>query len=1048
MKLENIQDVYELSHVQQGMLFHTLLSPESGVYFAQVVYALHGALNVQAFAQALQRLVDRHQILRTSFVWDELEKPLQLVHEEVKLPLEQHDWQHLSTEEQDERLEDFLRDDRARGFMLSEAPLMRTTLIRRAEDVYQFILSSHHILLDGWSISLLLKEFSSFYQAFCQGQDLQLENGRPYRDYIIWLQQQDLSEAESFWRRYLEGISAPTPLGMNRISGGLSGQRETGYSEQYFYLSTELTATLRSLAQRQRLTLNTILQGAWALLLSRYSGQEEVVFGFTSAGRPAALRGVESMIGLFINTLPIRIQVPSDGTLLLWLNKIQEQQLEVREYEHTPLVQIHGWSSVPRSMALFESIVEFENYPIDNLLKKSVAARNPGVQNSRIGGFGRTNYSLTMCLAEDEGALNATLGYKTERFDDATITRMLEHFQIILKAIADKPECHLSEINILTPAERLQLRAWNETGRDYPRDKCIHHLFEAQAERTPEAAAIVHDEAQLTYGELNRKANQLAHYLQGLGVGPEALVGICVQRSLDMVVALLGVLKTGGAYVALDPGYPAKRLQFMIEDAEVKVLITQRQIVEKIPAGDDAHLVLLDADCQLLASQSTANPNSTVRPENLAYVIYTSGSTGQPKGVAIEHRSSVSLLYWAREVFAPEDLAGVLATTSICFDCSVFELYAPLSWGGKAILAENVLQLPTLHAAGDVTLISTVPSTLFELLRIEGLPESVRTINLGGETSPDELVARLNQQKNVRQVLHLYGPTEDTTYTTFHLVEKNASGALPIGRPVANTVIYILDHHGSPVPPGMPGELYIGGSGLARGYLNRPDLTAEMFIPDILSAEPGQRIYKTGDLGLHLPDGNIKLLGRLDHQVKIRGYRIELGEIEAVIRSHPGVLESAVLVREDTPGDKKLVAYLVPDEEQQKSADDLYGFLKEHLPEYLIPSAFVSLDALPRMPNGKLDRGALPTPDSARLYLEKAFVAPRDNLEIQLTNLWEELFDTRPIGVRDNFFDLGGHSLLAVSLISRIQRSFGKRLPLFTLFEEPTVEHLADFLRR
>jgi len=562
--------------------------------------------------------------------------------------------------------------------------------------------------------------------------------------------------------------------------------------------------------------------------------------------------------------------------------------------------------------------------------------------------------------------------------------------------------------------------------------------------RTPGAVAVVFEGERLTYAELNRRANQLAHCLQKLGVGPEVLVGICVERSLETVVGLLGILKAGGAYVPLDPVYPEERLAFMLEDAQVPVLLTQQRLVEGLPEHE-ASVVCLDMDCEAIAGESEDNLASGVIADNLAYVIYTSGSTGRPKGVAIAHRSTVALLHWAEEVFRAEDLAAVLASTSICFDLSVFELFVPLSRGGKVILTENALQLPNLPAAEEVTLINTVPSAITELLRAGGdLPASVRTVNLAGEVLRTQLVQRIYQQDTIQRVFDLYGPSEDTTYSTFAL--RSASGPYTIGRPIANTQVYLLDANLRPVPVGVPGELHIGGAGLARGYLNRPELTAESFIPNPFSYGSGARLCKTGDLARYLPDGNIEFLGRIDHQVKIRGFRIELGEIEAVLGQHPDVRETAVLAREDKPGDKRLVAYVVPRDVQVPAIIELRRFLKEKLPDYMVPSAFVPLDALPLTPNGKVDRRALPVPDMARPEQEEAYVAPRTPAQEVLAGIWAEVLKLEQVGIHDDFFDLGGHSLLATQVISRVRDTFQLRLSLRNFFDGPTVADLAEII--
>ncbi len=1044
--MENIEDIYELSAMQQGILFHSLLTSEADVYFTLQVFSLVGPLNIVAFEKAWQRIIDRHPILRTSFFWDDLDKPLQVVHRQVKLPLERRDWREFLPDEQERRLEALIQEERSRGFVLSEPPLVRLILVRMAKETHRFFLSGHHVLLDGWSMSLLLKEVLVFYQAFCRGQDVQLDRCRPYGDYIEWLQRQDVSQAEAFWRQELKGFTTPTPLMVDRMPDNGSQQKK-GYGSRQVQLSMGTTMGLRALGRQHQLTINTLVQGAWALLLSRYSGEEDVVFGATVSGRSIDLAGIESMVGLFINTLPVRVQVSRKAMLLPWLKELQTRQIEARQYEYAALTQIQGWSEVPRRLPMFESILVFENYPSDGI-SFSAWKQSVSLDLHTASGIDQTNYPLTLCVAERTDGLSASLLYNADLFEEATIIRALGHFQTLLEGMATDPEQSLAKLPLLTEAEQHQLLIeWNNTRTDYPQGLCIHRLFEAQVERTPDAIAVAFEEERLTYRELNRRANQLAHHLRSLGVGPEVLVGIYVERSLEMVVGLLGILKAGGGYVPLDPSYPDEHVAFMLEDAQVHVLLTQGRLVGRLPKNR-AKIVCLDADLGLLAQESKENPIGEVAAENIAYVIYTSGSTGRPKGVAIEHRCSVALLHWARDIFAPEDLAGVLAATSICFDCSVFELFVPLSWGGKVILVESPLHLPSLPRANEVTLINTVPSTIAELLKIDGIPRSVRTVNLGGETPQSKLVEQLYQRNSVHQIFNVYGPTECTTYSTFSLIGRNVSPFPSIGHPIANTSIYILDGYGAPVPIGVPGELHIGGAGLARGYLNCPEPTAEKFIPNPFSDAPGARLYKTGDLARYLPDGNIEFLGRFDQQVKIRGFRIEMEEIETVLRQHPALQEALVVAREDKPGEKCLVAYVVADSESLPTSGELRGFLREKLPDFMVPAAFVRLEALPLLPNGKVDRRALPAPQEAQLALNSVFVAPRDTLELQLKQIWEDILETRPIGITDNFFDLGGHSLLAVRLMTQIQNRFAQDLPLSSLFQGATIEHLASILRR
>ncbi|MBD1896805.1 non-ribosomal peptide synthetase [Coleofasciculus sp. FACHB-129] len=945
MKVENLEDIYELSPMQQGLLFHTLYAPKSAMYFEQYSWTVQGDFNALAFKQAWQSVIDRHPILRTAFFWEDLEKPYQVVYRQAELIWEEQDWRH-SQELQAERLEMFLQADRDRDFDLSQAPLMRLALIRLANDTYQVVWSHHHILLDGWSGPLVFQEVYAFYQAFCQGQELHLERPRPFREYITWLQQQDLSKAEAFWRKTLQGFTAPTPLGLDRMHNQAS--LENNENEQQMKLSQAVSAALEALARQHRLTINTLVQGAWAILLSRYSGEQDVIFGAISSGRPTDLVGVESIVGMFVNTLPMRVDVNPEAELLPWLNRFQAQQAEMRQYEYSPLVKIQGWSEIPANVSFFESIVTLENYPVEP--EQWEENQNLKIYNLQV--FEKTNYPLTI-MAGTGTQLSLRILYDERRFDAATITRMLGHFQTLLESIAANPNQRLGDLPILTAAERYQLLwDWNniqaqdnvET-RLIASIQSIHQLFEQQVQKTPDAVAVIFDNQQLTYTELNSRANQLAHHLQKLGVKPEVLVGICMERSLEMVIGLLGILKAGGAYVPLDPKYPQERLAFMLEDTQASVLLTQQQLIESLPKHN-AKVVSLDSDWDMIAQSNPENPATQVSADNLAYIIYTSGSTGKPKGVAIAHYNTVALIDWAKTVFTPADMAGVLASTSICFDLSVFELFVPLSCGGTVILAKNALYLPILPAAERVTLINTVPSAIASLLRDNAIPATVRTVNLAGEPLPNNLVQQLYQLNHIQQVFNLYGPSEDTTYSTYALIERGSQGTPPIGRPIANTQVYVLDNSLQPVPIGVAGELYLGGAGLARGYLNRPELTAEKFIanpfnqnltplppslrrkgepdaPALLGDGLGERLrlYKTGDLVRYLPDGNLEFLGRIDHQVKIRGFRIELGEIEAALAQHPVVEQPVVLAQEDDLNSPRLVAYLTTKQLPQDSSE-------------------------------------------------------------------------------------------------------------------------------
>jgi amino acid adenylation domain-containing protein len=1055
MGMKNIEDFYPLSPMQQGLLFHSLAEPKSDAYFEQSSYTLRGNLNIAAFDYAWQQVLNRYSILRTCFVWEGLKEPIQLVHRQVKLPFLHHDWRHLSSIQQQEQIEVLLQSDRSQGFDLKVAPLMRLVLIQLADNHYHFTWSHHHLLLDGWSVPLIFQEVLAFYKAFGKGQALSIASVRPYRDYILWLQQQNLSAAEAYWRQLLKGFSAPTKLCRNQKYQQILND---GYGEQALRLTAETTAKLRSLAQKHQLTVNTVVQGAWALLLNRYSSEKDVVFGAVVSGRPSALLKAESMIGLFINTLPVRVQVNPEAFLLPWLKQIQLQQVETRQYEYTPLVEIQGWSEVSRGLPLFESIVAFENFPIEEI---SASEPGLGLEIKNYSHFQKTNYPLTLSATPGKELLLEIEYDRGEGFDAALIQRLLEHLETLLKAMVVNPQQHLKELSLLTAAEQHQLLVeWNNTQAEYPKDQCLHELFEATVEHTPDAVAVVFDNQQLTYRELNTKANQLAKYLQKLGVTPEVLVGIYLERSLSMAIAILATLKAGGAYIPLDPTYPRDRLSGMVEDSQVKVLLTQQQLIIELPETQ-ADVVYLDQDWDLIAQEQPDNCSSAVTPENLAYIIYTSGSTGKPKGAMVAHQALVNYALEIAKQFKLKIGDRVLQFASVGFDVVVEELFPTWLSGATVVLLESkqpisgteLLQLIHKHQLTVFELPTAYwHQWVYELSQTQTpLPTCVRLIIIGGETvSPQQLAA---WQKFGSDLVHVYGLTETTvTSTLYHLAsgvypQQLNNSNLPIGRPIANTQIYILDEALQPVPVGVVGELYIGGVGLGRGYLNRGDITAQRFIPHPFSDKGGERLYKTGDLARYLADGNIKCLGRIDHQVKFRGFRIEPGEIEAAINQHPAVCASVVVLREDEPGNKTLVAYITLDAQQQLTSIELRRFLEPNLPSYMLPTAIVMLETLPLTPNGKVDRQALPVPDLTQLIPQSNFVAASTPVEQMLAGIWKQVLGIEKLGVHDNFFDLGGHSLLATRLISRVRQVFGLELPLRSLFEEPTVAGLAKYIK-
>ncbi|MFN6515779.1 MAG: non-ribosomal peptide synthase/polyketide synthase [Nostoc sp. CreGUA01] len=1045
---QNIEDIYPLSPMQEGMLFESLYAPDSGVYFEQITCILTGNLDIKTFEQAWQQVVARHTIFRTAFLWESLNQPVQVVYRQVNVTVETYNWRDLSTQEQQQQLEAFLDSERQKGFQVSQAPLMRLHLIQLDGNTYQFVWCHHHLLLDGWSSPLVFKDLLEFYQAISQGKSLSNIGTLGYRNYIAWLQQQNRDLAAQFWRQKLQGFTTPTPLTVDKPLS--IREQRSSYSEQQIHLTVPTTAAVVSFVRQHQLTMSNLVQATWGLLLSRYSQETDVVFGATVSGRPPELVGVESMVGLFINTLPVRVQISEKTELLGLLKDFQAKQVESEQFSYSSLVEIQGLSDVPRGTSLFESIVVFQNYPVDTAALQG----NSNFSLSNFRWIEQTNYPLTVLVASGEQLFLKVI-YDANRFEDETISRMLGHFVTMLEAIVANPLQRISQLPMLTESEQQQLLVeWNDTQSNYPQDKCIHQLFEEQVKRTPDAVAVVFENQKLTYHELNCRANQLAHYLQSLGVGADMLVGICVERSLEMVVGLLGILKAGGAYVPLDPEYPQERLQFMLQDTQVKVLLTQQNLAESL-TQHQARVVCLDTDWQTIKGANQDNLDSTVSAEKLSYVIYTSGSTGTPKGVAVTHQAVNRLVLNTNYIqLTPDD--HVAQAANIAFDAATFEIWGALLHGAKlVIIKKSVLLIPKEFAANmryhEVSVLFLTTALFNQLASF--VPEAfggLRYLLFGGEAVDPKWVHEVLDKGAPQHLLHVYGPTENTTFSSWYLVENLPTKAttIPIGRAISNTQIYLLDKNLQPVAIGLPGELHIAGVGLARGYLNRPELTQEKFIPNPFSGNRGvERLYKTGDLARYLPDGNIEYLGRIDNQVKIRGFRIELGEIEAVLSQHEDVQTSVVIAREDTLGDKRLVAYIITQPQITPTINQLRSFVKEKLPDYMVPSAIVILQSLPLTPNGKVDRRALPAPEPSSELLEK-YVAPRTPIEEILALIWQQVLKVELVGRYDNFFELGGHSLLATQLISRVRTSLKVELPLRSLFAAPTIAQLAPSIQQ
>jgi amino acid adenylation domain-containing protein len=1052
--MKNVEDIYPLTPTQAGILFHTLQAPNSGVYFQHYTCELVGSINLGFFRRAWEDVISRHPVLRTAFLWEGLDEPLQVVLQKVELPVEVKDWRNSHSDQKQEHLQRFLQQDRQQGYNLAKAPLMRLHLFQTAPDHYQFVWSFHHLLTDGWSVAIVLKEVFATYEALYRGQSPMLSQPRPFRDFIAWLQAQDSSKAETFWRRMLQDFNTPTSLRVNKRPDKQS-QYENSYHEYIGTLSDQTTEALQNLAQAHRMTLNTILQGAWTILLSRYSGDSDVLFGATVSGRPSELSGVEDMVGMFINTLPVRVQINPETKLITWLKTLQTQLLELLQYEYSSLVNIQKWSEVPQGQALFDSIVVFENYPIDSTVFQD-QHHVMEVQNIRY--LEQSNYPLSLIVIPHKQLILRVI-FDRNYYDDEIIVRLTGHLQHLLESIAVNPDQSIARIPMLSNIEQHRLLVeWNRTQIDYPQNRLIHQLFEEHVTATPNKIAVEETEDQLTYGKLDHRANQLAHYLQKLGVKANTPVGLVLERSIDMIVAILGVLKAGGAYLPLDPTYPQERLAFMLADTQAPIVLTHKKLAGSIPQHN-GKTVFIDTEWDVIANEDSTSPNIGTIPKNLAYIIYTSGSTGVPKGVPVSHHNLVHSTA-ARFRFYEENVDRFLLLSSFTFDSSMVGIFWTLCQGGTLVLPphrieQDTEQLAATIAAHQISHILMLPSLYTILLEQADTAQlvSLQTVIVAGEECRRGLVDRHYTRLPQATLFNEYGPTEGTVWSTACEIPANFEGdRVPIGRPIPNMQNYILDSHNHPAPIGVPGELCIGGVGVTSGYLNRPELTAEKFVEHSFAGEPPVRLYRTGDLARYLPDGNIEFLGRIDHQIKIRGYRIEVGEIEAVLAGHPLVRQAVVVAHGSddvaVTTSKRLVAYVEPVDSQKVSASELRRFLLDGLPDYMVPSAFVTLDALPLTSNRKVDRSKLPVPDTDLLLAaDTAFVAPRTPVEESLAEIWASVLGVKRLGIHDNFFELGGDSILSIQLIAKAAQQNIKLKPN-DIFRAPTVEQMSQVLQQ
>ncbi|MBP7336120.1 non-ribosomal peptide synthetase [Niveispirillum sp.] len=1036
-----VEDAYPLSPLQQGMMFHALYQPRSGAYVIQLAARLEGALRVDAFRRAWQRVLERHPSLRTLFLPDAGTDPVQVVLHHADLPWQELDWHGTDTVTAQTRLEDHLRADRLRGFTLDEAPLMRCTLIRVDDQAWRFVWSHHHLLTDGWCLPILMREVLYWYAAFAAGRDADLASPPPYRTYIDWLGRQDMGRAEAFWRGALADFDTPTALGVDRPARAM----EPDFAEVERHLTTGQSQSLTRFAQTNRLTLGVLVQGAWAVLLGRYGRTDDVLFGTTVSGRPPEIAEVDKMVGLFINTLPVRVRIAPEQAVGPFLSALQDAQIARDQHMYAPLTAIHGWSGVASRDPLFESVVVFENYPMDATLEEAGALT---VTDVRL--LEQNNFPLTLTAAGGR-EMPLKLTYDRNRIDDGAAERMLDHLLGLLSGLGAGAErtvaAWVSECLMPEGERRLLVHDWNDTARDMPSPaRTLPDLFEEQVRRTPDRIALVTGDQEISYRALNRRANRLAHRLRALGIGPGDLAGLLVERSPDMLVGLLGIQKAGAVPVPLDPGFPADRIRFMLSDAGAAILLTQSHLR---PSLTDVRspVLCLDADPALADCPST-DPHRPSVPGQLAYVLYTSGSTGRPKGVQVTQAGLVNFLTTMAEAPGLDAADVLLAVTTISFDIAGLELYLPLLTGARLVLAGRDVAADGFLLHEEIvrcgaSVMQATPASWRMLLDAGWRGAPIRRALCGGEALPRDLATRM--AATGVELWNLYGPTETTIWSARHPAapHTHAEPSEPIGRAIANTGLYVADTGHHLMPLGVPGELLIGGTGVAQGYLGRPGMTAERFIPDPFSAEQGRRLYRTGDLVRWTADGTLLFLGRMDQQIKLRGFRIELGEIETALAELEEVAQAAVTLWGTTPDDQRLVAYLLPRQGVPPDRERMRGWLKDRLPAYMIPSDLVVLDQFPLTPNGKLDRRALPPPDRP---VTKTLSPPRTPLETTLVGIMAEILSLEQVGIDDDFFALGGHSLLATRFTAHVRQMLDVALPLPVLFEGPTVRQVAAHL--
>jgi amino acid adenylation domain-containing protein len=1034
-----MSSIYRLSFLQTGMLFHDLYDEQAGAYRNQLKCDLL-SLDEHAFYESWQYLIRQHSILRSSFNHDAFKMPVQCVHRNVKMPIELLDFRHLAEADQQLAVSSYERQDHRRGFDLSQAPLMRVVLLRLKDDHYRMLWTSHHILLDGWSIPVLMEEFLNTYDALVKGKTPEPYPEDQYEEYIRYLDQRDKEEEERYWRSSLRNIKHTTFLPFIRGSSlGTKGVED--FQQKILSLNEDITRKIDQYIKRQHITANTLMQGVWAYLLHGYTNLPDISYGIVTSGRPADLMGVEKKVGLFINTLPLCSFMPEKGKVSTWLKDLQKGQLESMKFQYVSLSDIQRWSGIQGD--LFDSIMVFQNYP----LSKIVSSNDWLLKVLNIETLEQTsNYPLLIRFSIDK-TITCQFIYKESQLPLMYVEKIKQHFEHILLQIIDNDDWELGDLRLVNSSEEDELLyGFNHTGVSYGGPESLTGLFEAQALLRPDDIALVYAGLSLSYGELELRSNQLGHYLRSQGVGREVLVPICVERGLEMMIGILGILKAGGAYVPIDPEYPEERIAYMLSDLGAGIVLTSSKSSAVISSAGAYSQVILDSDWPVIGTKASSRPDCYPGGADAAYVIYTSGSTGRPKGVVVEHGNIVNFIKHETLALGIETGEHILLFANYTFDASVEQIFIAFHSGSRLVILPDAVRLDKhlfeyFLADHQITHLHATPSYLSTVT--PGKYGSLKRVLSGGEVCKTVLE---HQWSKYCDFYNTYGPTEAAvtvlSYQSPLPGEVVHPDHVPIGKPVSNTQIYILNSAGSPVPVGVPGELYIGGVQVARGYLNLPELTSKKFVPDRFGKTAGGRLYRTGDVGRWLSDGNIEFMGRADDQVKIRGYRVELGEVESVLQQAPGVTQCVVVSSEEVSGNLRLVGYVVGPGSADRDA--LQGYLRSRLPDYMVPGILVSLEKLPLTSNGKIDKRSLPLPDVSGQLLSP-YEAPRTELERSLVLIWQELLGVARVGIHDNFFELGGHSLLVIQLLHYLKND---DVLLKVFFTYPTIRDLATYIEQ